>query len=181
MKTKIIIFILIIIVNTFVFSDDFAQQYSQIREIIYELFEYDHIHSIGMNASSTYAVVSIYFNAGLSGLKENFNSKIEYDLLPNILEFITFENFSIRLLYPFSIILTNRHNYDFYELQNIRQNINIRGINIENIFQNSIYGFYEDNNFGDFAHRSNENIFNNLNLFLDKIIEYFDVGNIITY
>jgi len=80
-----------------------------------------------------------------------------------------------------SIIIINDYNYEFDEKLNIIDDIhqNTNGIYIENIFQNSIYGYLYDYFFG--SNIESLNRYNNFDIFLEVINRYFGIGNIINF
>jgi hypothetical protein len=94
--------------------------------------------------------IEIYFNAGVYDLKDNFNNIFDNILLVEMKKIFPNYDFFILTFYPFNIILTDNISYNFDEKQNIINEINfefnteILGIKIENIFQNSVYGYIQD-------------------------------------
>jgi hypothetical protein len=131
--------------------------------------------------------IDIYFKAGVYESRNDYNNIITNKLLIELEN--EFQNYAIYIstLYPFSVILTNGINYEFDDRQNIIDEIreNTHGITIENIFQNSIYGYVQDkyftNTLGIGNRVINESLYNNINPFLNNIDRFFGGENIISY
>jgi hypothetical protein len=131
--------------------------------------------------SSSWIRIVIYFYPGVYELREHFNNIIENELFEKIREKITIPHLDINTQYPFSIILINNNNYSFEEIQRIRREIYTYGVAIENLFQNTIYGYFIDKYFGDLSEKYNEDVNNCFNEFINKLLKYYGVGNIITF
>ena len=187
MKYKVILLIYVFIINIGLFGDElddliiFTTKSKIIAdEVIYKYINRNYIYSINLNGNLSSLSIIIYFNAGVYTLSENINSIIENKILEELKENISINNISIISSYPYSIILLN-NNYSFNEIQIIKNNINIYGIIIDQIFQNTIFGYFYDKHFGYFSEEYNNDLFNSFNVFLEEIIKYFGVGNIITF
>jgi hypothetical protein len=190
MRKLLIMAILIHFFNVFAFADD-NDIYNIVNKCIGESIELKNIY--GLNIWRSYSdndlesiYIYIYFNTGIYEFRSNFNEIIENIILIELMNIFKDIDISISTYFPFSVILINKMNYDFEESQNIKENIykNTNGIIIEHIFQNSMYGYFEDKYFGNSlenAERVNQLINNNFNEFLEIISIHFGIGNIINF
>ena len=186
MKHKNILLIIIFFINFQLFSNDISEYNKIARELTYELINREYIYSVGImyamsGETESRILFEIIFSAGAYEFREQFNDIIENNLFQKLKEKIPVDILGICTTYPFSIVLLNNNNYSLEEIRKIKDNLFTFGIIISHIFHNTIYGYYEDQCFGDLSERRNETIDNCFNIFLEKIIEYFGVGNIITF
>jgi hypothetical protein len=151
------------------------------REITYEYINKDIIFSIDFYGDMTNMTLMIYFNSGVYELNENINEIIGNILLDKLKENMSINNIGIVTVYPYSIILVNDNNYTTEERQIIKNEIFVYGVTINHIFKNAIYGYFYDKYFGHLSERNNERIVNSFNQFIQNIIEYFGIGNTITF
>ena len=184
MKLKIILILLIININNNTFCDDLielmAEYGSIVRDIVYETINPDYLSNALISGNSSWISISIYFKTDVYEYNEQFNNIIENEILIKLRENIPVDKISIHTIYPFWIILTNENNYTFDEMQIIRENINTYGV-VGYITNSSINGYITDRYFGYLSERNNELLFNCFNIYLEKIIEYFGIGNIIIF
>ena len=91
--------------------------------------------------------ISVFFNAGLYSLRDTFRNIIMIKIMDEIM--LLYNNFAVSVgtYFPFSILLANNYVYELAEIQNIVNEIqkNNMGVAIEQIFQNSIFGYFRDN------------------------------------
>jgi hypothetical protein len=196
MKKVILLFIILQFLSNYTFSDE-NDMYNIIHNKIGESIEWKYINRTNLSIfprtlryydenELDVININIYFNAGVYELNNDFNNNIENKLIVELKNIYQNYDVSISTFYPFSILLVNIINYELDERRDILDNIyrNTHGIIIENIFQNSIYGYFEDNyfiNLPEAKTRVNKLIYNNFNLFLEVIYRYYGVGNIICY
>jgi hypothetical protein len=199
MKVIIIIFVFFQFLNLSIFANDYDNINDIIQNTIGELIEWKYINKSNFfitpsivrdrteNVNNLDSIhIYIFFNAGVYDLRNYFNEIIENKLIVELKNILSNYDISISLFYPFSIIIKNYFNYEFDEKLNIINEIekNTHGIIIENLFQNSMYGYFEDIFFCNIVkteNRVNQLINNNFNIFLEILYKYYDKGNIINH
>jgi hypothetical protein len=198
MRRLVIVFIIVqfSVINAFADGYDDYKIQNTIYTIINESIEWQYIRGYSVRIvprepitinSQDEIFITIHFKAGVYELRDYFNNIIENKLLIELNK--EFQNYDIYIStkYPFSVILTNNINYEFDERQNIIDRIieNTHGITVEDIFQNSIYGYVQDRYFTNTQRIGsqiiNESLYNNIFPFLDNIYRFFGGENIIKY
>jgi hypothetical protein len=190
MKRISFLLIFLFVFAIFVFAEN-NDDYTILRNFISDSIEWKYIYDYIIEHSYIGGVldsisVSLYFNTGAYELKDDFNNSINEILLVELIDAFQDINVSINTYYPFSIILINNYDYDVDQKQQIINNINYNthGILIQQIFQNAIYGYFQNRYFGNSLEnmdRVNQLLSNNFNDLLKIIYEYFGVGNIIRF
>lgn len=188
---KILFTVFLVTLNISVFADifdDYDNIYTTIQKYIEETIEWKYINwnrtriaYFNNNGNIDAVYISIYFNAGVYELNTYFNNIIKNSLMVELMNNFQGLEINISTYYPFSIILINDYDYEFDERLNIINDIhqNTNGIIIENIFQNSLYGYLYDYFFG--SNIDSLNSYNNFDIFLEVINRYFGIGNIISF
>jgi len=193
---KKLFFIFIITLSSSIFANEY-DYYNLINNCIYESIEVKYI-----NKFDAYIVpkvirhwdgndkdrisINIYFNAGVYNLNNQINYIIETKLINDLLNIFQDYDISITTIYPYNIIFKNEINYDLEYRQNIINDIrnNTSGILVDQIFNNSIYGYFYDKYFSNLPeaeNRVNLIYYNNFNIFLEIILKYFGIGNIVNF
>jgi hypothetical protein len=182
--------------NVVIFANE-ADRYQVIQGVIGESIEWKYINKTSVFITSSFIrhydeqerdeiSVYIYFNAGVYAQKTYFDSLVEDTLLPELKKVFQDYDVSVSLLYPFNITLAHNHNYDLDKRQSIIKEIHkdTFGIIIENLFQNTLVGYFEDNYFCNLPEsnsRVRQLLHNNFNKLLEIVLKYFDAGNIVSF
>ena len=184
----LLIFLFVFVIFVLAENND---EYTILQSFISASIEWKYINNYGIGHSYRDGIlhsisVSLYFNTGAYELKDDFNNSIDEILLIELIDTFQDINISINTYYPFNIILINNYDYDVDQKQQIINNINYNthGILIQQIFQNAIYGYFQNRYFGNSLEnmdRVNQLLSNNFNDLLKIIYEYFGVGNIISF
>jgi hypothetical protein len=195
MKRFFIAFILLQFFATIALADDYEIQ-NKVINIINESIEWIFVNGYSVRLVPRESIIvnsldeifiNIYFRAGVYESRDDINNVIENKLLIELENEFQDNAIYISTFYPFSLILANNLNYEFDERQDIINELrgNAHGIIVENIFQNSIYGYIQDryftNTFGIGEMIINQSLYNNIIPFLENVSRYFDGENIISY
>lgn len=195
MKKFFLLFIISLLFIAPVFTDDYYV-YDIIQKIVYESFEWRYINKLiaplfvttsRPNAAYPETIfVSIYFNSALYDMKDEFDNIIENKLLIELKNTFPDYDITISALYPFSVLFRSNLEYNLDEMQNIITDIsrNTQGIYIDNIFQNSLYGFFWDKTFyttTDSRRMRNDQYADGFIAFIEIINKYYGTGSFIQF
>ena len=188
---KMAIIIILVFTNGFVFANDHTNPYNIIDDIIRESIESKYISGFSLWTSirddTIYSLtVMIRFMPGIYELRDTLYEILENEIIPKLYEAFLNIQINIEVSFPFSVIIVNNYDYDIDNRQRIINDIfySTNGITIEQLFQNTMYGWFSDRYFGnssEYNDRNNNRIFNNFNIFLEVLSIHFGVGNIISF
>jgi hypothetical protein len=178
--------------NNIIKEYSYEEEKDLIEKCIEKYIDSNYIYRIevygGLRDNVPYSLdIRIYFKPELTELNNYFNELIEKEIINKITEKIMNKPYEryihIRTLYPFNVIFKKNTKYGLEERIQISHKIyaNTKGIQIEELFNNSIFGYYVEKYFATDKEKAiigNNNINNDFNLFLEYIKQYYEIESI---